>query len=113
MKKFILTLVFCLISPFVFAEIQATLNFPSGITTEQDKITYAYQSQEALRLLHNKKGNDYKEEIITKEEWLEWKEEYFKPRSTAICVEIVKYKTILKQGNFYEVDLDSDFSITP
>ena len=85
------------------------LKTPVDVISTNDKIEYAYIAQEALRLEHNKQGKDFREGKLTDEEWKEWQEKYFEPRSNAIVAEILKNKESLKSSTKYSINLDTAF----
>lgn len=86
------------------------LTIPPSIEDEAEKVTeFSYITQEKLRLAHNQKGQDYNDGVITKKEWEDWKKGYFDPRSSAICVEILTAKNLLKKSVKYNPDLDTVF----
>lgn len=86
------------------------LKIPDNIANIPEKaINFAYSAQEKLRFLHNQKGQDYKDGKISKQQWEDWKEDYFEPRSSAISIEIVDRKEQLKVSMLDIVDLDKDF----
>ena len=74
-----------------------------------DKLEFLYNAEEALRLLHNKQGADLKEGKLAEASWLQWKEQYFEPRSERIAGDIGYYKYQLKKSNKYQIDLDTAF----
>ena len=109
MKKVLLTVFLWLaILPFAYAE-DLELKIPSNLTENKDKLSYAYQAQEALRLLHNQKGKDHRDGKITEQEWETWLDGFFKDRSYALLVIIEREKSLLKKENSYTFDLENDF----
>lgn len=60
------------------------INYPLTANTNLEKLEYLYESQEALRLQHNEMGRQYREGIISVQEWEKYKKEEFLPKSRAI-----------------------------
>lgn len=113
MRIFVSLLLFSVFVSSLMAQEKLDLTVPFNITTASDKTEYAYIAQEALRLEHNKKGKDYRDGKISKEEWLSWEEDYFRPRSGAITAEILKNRILLKNSARYTIDLENDFEENP
>ena len=87
------------------------LKIPPEIAPYPEKVVeYSYRTQELLRLEHNRMGLEFKDEIISKAEWIAWQEDYFLPRSAAISKKITVAKDQLKKSIKYDIDLDSDFT---
>jgi len=87
------------------------VKIPTNVTVISDKLEFLYNAEEALRLLHNSKGADFKSAKITESQWLQWKEQYFEPRSLRIAGDIGFYKYKLKTSGKYQIDLDNTFTL--
>jgi len=83
------------------------IRIPTQCVKVVDKLEFLYNAEEALRLLHNEKGKDYREGRLTKEQWLAWKENFFEPRHLKIAGNIGFYKYKLKRSNRYPINLDT------
>ena len=111
MKKFIWLIL--LIPSISYAQINDVkdliIKFPTDVISDENKIGYLYKAQEELRLLHNQKGDDFRNGIITKDEWETFLKNVFNPRQEALSVEIIKAKQFLSADTKYSVDLEKNF----
>jgi hypothetical protein len=62
------------------------MEYPAECVTDLDRVEFCHIAEEQLRLEHNEKGKDYREGRISREEWIEYTERSFYPRSAAICL---------------------------
>lgn len=109
MKKFFVVFaVLFLVIPNGFAKTFKVKN-PASVNTDLKKLERAHVLMEKLRLLHNKKGKDYTDGIITEQEWLTWKEGYFRERQEAIVQQIIKSRQALQSAVTFEANLDGYF----
>jgi len=67
----------------------------SDCETKKDKLEYLYQAQEKLRLEHNKYGKDKRDEKVTRDEWLKYLKDTFKPKSKQIGHAIAEIRETL------------------
>ena len=72
--------------------VDSPINYPLLANTPTEKVEYAYASQEKLRLEHNEMGRQFREKEITEQEWNNYKETDFNPKSQIISEEIGKYR---------------------
>lgn len=79
--------------------------YPNGITEARDKFEFLCSLKKALVEMHNQKGQDYKNGVITKDEWGTWISSYFEPRLDLIDSEMSN--AINEMRNKYNVDVDS------
>lgn len=72
---------------------------PINYISSAYSVRYAqlYRLQELLRLDHNKTGEKYKLGQLTKEQWINYKENYFEPRQNLIIDEILKYRKLIRE----------------
>ena len=117
MKKLLLVVAFLLITSFVFADVTAEayrLKIPPLVIESKDKLVYAYQMQEKLRIEHNVMGEKYRNGEITHEEWREWLNDYYEPKSTAIVSIILEAREQIKKTNDYGIEVKDAFeTISP
>ena len=93
---------------------QYQLNYPFLVYSAEKRAAFAQRAQEELRLVHNVKGKEFRDGVITEAEWNIWKEGWFKPRQRAISMAISEIREIFKNSDKYEVKLDEIFDeITP
>jgi len=78
----------------------------------EERIRYLYRFQEVLRLVHNKKGKDFREGKISEEEFRNFQADWFKKRNTLISREICKCRENLPQ-DFNKINYDNDKWINP
>lgn len=64
--------------------------------SNSDKYGQLYRLYELLRLEHNKKGEQLKNNIITKQEYDNYIKNDFEPKHELIINEILKYRTLIK-----------------
>jgi len=107
------------------------INYPLTANTNFEKLEYLYEGQEALRLQHNKMGRQYREGIITEEQWQIYLKNVFNPKNQIIAEWTAKigelledvavqtatgttmykargyYKEAMKQSTTWLVDLDT------
>ena len=55
--------------------------YPVDADTNYEKLEFLYQAQETLRFQHNEMGRQYREGIITNEEWQSYLKNNFEPKS--------------------------------
>lgn len=86
------------------------LKIPENIKGIPEKeIAFAYRVQEVLQQLHNQIGEQYDSQIISHQEWIDFRDSYFFPRSGAIGACILKNKDILKKDTSIIINLDTGF----
>ena len=85
------------------------MELKTSITKYGDKLEFVYNAKEKLRLLHNAKGQEYKDGKLTEKEWNIWLNDYFMPRSQAIEKQSCELRTALLKSNIYDVDFTRDF----
>ena len=81
------------------------MTFPGDCTTPADRTEYSYRAQELLRLDHNAKGQDLKDEKITQQEWKDYKINTFDPKQETIIDEILKQRALLKASTKWTIDI--------
>ncbi len=81
------------------------LIFPGNCTTPADRTEYCYRAQELLRLDHNAKGQDFKDEKINESEWLDYKENIFEPKSDEIIKNLLEHRALLKKSIKWIIDI--------
>lgn len=64
-----------------------------------ERTKYLYRMQELLRLEHNDKGQQYKDGKITLEQWDNYRNLQFTPKSDLIINEILKCRQSFKKDN--------------
>lgn len=66
------------------------MKFKKGIlpTKYEDRLKYLYRLQELLRLYHNKKGKDFRDDKIDKKNFRHFQRTWFDKRNLLICKEI-------------------------
>jgi len=74
-----------------------SIKYPVGVDNNKDRYCYLYRLQELLKLEHNEKGTQFRDNKITKVEWEEYKLNDFDIKSALISTEICKYREILKK----------------
>jgi hypothetical protein len=113
MKRFLslFLISFCFCYSVGFAQTAKVLSVavPISLDTGAKKLFYYYELQEKLRILHNQKGEDFRNGVITKDEWEKWLKEYFDPRQEAIIKGILEERENAKKGNTKEVNFETDF----
>lgn len=107
----VLVIGFCMITKIIFSDNIPvfTLKIPLSITKSQDKLSYAYEIQEKLRLLHNEKGKDFREGKISEQEWKIWLKNFFNPKHFAINNVILQERDNLNKQNNITINNWEDF----
>ena len=82
------------------------VKYPSGVNDNQKKIEYLYNVEEALRVQHNAKGKDFKDGVISKQEWEDYKKNEFEAKREHIINDMVKAKTAMQKSKKHNIDLD-------
>ena len=81
---------------------------PVGLQELAQKYAYTYIVQELLRLRHNEEGAKFREGKISKEEWEDFSNNWFKPRSDAVSEDILELRGAIKAACFqFSVDLEA------
>lgn len=110
MKKLLLALVFCVVATSLLAaDKKYELKIPANVTSNNDRLAYAYRVKEKLRLLHNEMGREVKNGNITIEEFEEWKLKNYYPQESAVNNEIIKYRWEVRNSTQYSIDLENCF----
>lgn len=81
------------------------LEFPIDCVTPAERTEYSYRAQELLRLDHNEKGQDFKDEKISKSEWLDYKINTFDPKSDEITKKLLEQRALLKKSTKWIIDI--------
>ena len=79
--------------------------FPQDCTTPAERTEYCYRAQELLRLDHNAKGADFKDGKINENEWIDYKENTFMPKSDEIVKNLLEQRALLKKSNKWNIDI--------
>jgi hypothetical protein len=75
----------------------ASIKYPKNIESNKDRYAFLYRLQELLQLDHAKKSAGFQDKKISKENWDDYKDNDFTPKSDIISVEICKYRELLKK----------------
>ncbi len=81
------------------------ITFPQDCTTPAERTEYCYRAQELLRLDHNSKGQDYKDEVITEEEFISYRIITFDPKQSQILETMLKQRKELKISTKWIIDI--------
>ena len=57
------------------------IKYPTSVKTEDEKLEYLCRCREKLRLEHNEKGADFRNGDISEAQWLDYKNNSYRPRS--------------------------------
>lgn len=83
------------------------MNYPQSAQTDLDKLEFAYAAQEKLRAEHNSKGADFRNGVITEDEFRGYLRDRFKQKKDLICSEILRLKSQIKSSTRFTIDLDT------
>lgn len=81
------------------------MTFPGDCTTPAERTEYSYRAQELLRLDHNEKAQDFRDEKITENEYFDYKTNIFDPKQETIVGEILKQRALLKISTTWIIDI--------
>jgi len=84
--------------------IPEVLNYPLLANTSIEKLEWIYSAQEVLRLEHNVKGQQYRENVITEAQWKEYLNTSFKGKSKWLGYE----KSLIRESLEYSIIKDFD-----
>lgn len=85
-----------------------TLVYPATVDNNFKKYYFLYRLQQKLQNVHNTWGEKYKNEEITKAEWLQFLTEWYDLRSELVIEEILALRILAKNHN-WNVDLNEVF----
>lgn len=81
---------------------------PANLQELAQNYAYVYIVQELLRLRHNEEGAKFREGKISKEQWEDFKSDWFELRSDAVSEDILELRGAIKGAcSQFNVDLEA------
>ena len=77
-----------------------TLVYPAAADNPFKKYYVCYRLQQKLQDVHNTWGQKFKDGEITEEEWEQFKDEWYNPRSCLVSDEILRLRGLAKNHNW-------------
>ena len=71
------------------------LRFPPGCDTPPQRTEFLYRLQEKLRLAHNVQGARFRAGQITEQQWNDWLETVWNPRSDRVVEGILRMRHLI------------------
>lgn len=86
------------------------IKYPVTINTNEEKREFLYRSREKLRLEHNEKGRQFREEEISESQWLAYKAT-FSPKNMALSEAIapLQHEKVLSNGGYDRLNTNFSF----
>ena len=85
-----------------------TFVYPEQVDNPFKKYYFCYRIQEKLRQIHNNWGEKYRNGEITKDEWYQFLNEWYEPRSELVVGEILSLRALAKNHN-WNINLNDIF----
>uniref|UniRef100_A0A6M3KZB6 Uncharacterized protein n=1 Tax=viral metagenome TaxID=1070528 RepID=A0A6M3KZB6_9ZZZZ len=71
-------------------------NVPNAVKNTALKYAYTYIVQELLRLKRNEVGADFRDGLITEQEWQSFLRNWYEPRSNVVINDLLELRQICK-----------------